>query len=317
MSANQPLVSVCIPAYNCEKYIQETLGALCAQNYSNLELIVVNDGSTDHTLALAKQVNDNRLRIVNIPNGGAAKARNTAYQHAKGEYIIFFDADDYIQPDFISRQIDRLNNRTDVVVLSGWGRFYNDDLGTFKADDTPDGEITFKEWINLYWYNCNPMTNPGRALIPAAIIEKAGVWNETLSLNDDLEFFTRIFLNSRSIVFNNDAIFYYRSGISGLSGKTGDEADKSLYQSIRLSVSKVISEYGHDASILKSCANMWQSYIYIIYPNQPGLMSAAQQEIDQFGGSSYKFSAGGITKIMASLIGWKATKQLKIILGFK
>lgn len=289
MLATQPLVSVCIPAYNCEKYIQQTLSCLCAQTYPNLELIVVNDGSPDHTLALAQRVIDNRLRIINIPNSGSAKARNIAYQHAKGEYIIFFDADDYIQPDFISRQIDQLNNRTNVVVLSGWGRFYNDDLSTFKANPTPDGEITFKEWINLYWYHCNPMTNPGRALIPSVIIEKAGLWDESLSLNDDLEFFTRIFSNAKSIVFNPGAVLYYRSGISGLSGKTGNEANESLYNSIRLSVNHVLPQYNTDLSVKESCANMWQSFIYITYPFHQKHVQLAYNEIKKTGKARFPF----------------------------
>lgn len=315
MAANQPLVSVCIPAYNCEKYIEDTLNCLCAQNYPNIELIMINDGSTDHTLTLAKNVVDSRLRLVNVPNGGAARARNLAYQYAKGEYIIFFDADDYIQPDFISRQIDRSNNRTDIIVLSGWGRFYNDDLNTFKADDTPDGEITFKEWITLYWYHCNPMTNPGRALIPAAVIKKAGLWNEELSLNDDLEFFTRIFLNSSVIVFNKDAVFYYRSGINGLSGKTGNEANESLYQSIQLSVDKVVSKYGQDTSILKSCANIWQSYIYITYPFYQKHLQLAYAEIKKLVKPDFRFRSSGYTRLISTILGWKLTKRIKLAIN--
>lgn len=315
MSANQSLISVCIPAYNCERYIQQTIASICNQTYTNIEIIIVNNGSTDDTLALLQNIHDHRIQIINITNVGASRARNIAYQHAKGEHIIFFDADDYIQPEFISQQVNKLDNRDDVIVLSGWGRFYNDDLNTFKADNTPNGEMTFKQWINLYWYHCNPMTNPGRAIIPKVIIEKAGLWNESLSLNDDLEFFTRLFSNTSTIVFNSGAIFYYRSGVGGLSGKTGDMANESLYQSIRLSVNKVVSEYGPDISILKSCANMWKSYIYITYPFYPDHLQLAYAEIKKLSKPEFKFPSSGYTRLLTGILGWKAAKTIKLTIN--
>jgi len=101
------LVSICIPAYNSKKYIGETLTCLCAQTYSNIEIIVANDGSTDDTAAQVKSIDDKRIILLNEPNGGAAKARNTAFSKAKGEYILYFDADDHIEPDFIAQQIKK------------------------------------------------------------------------------------------------------------------------------------------------------------------------------------------------------------------
>lgn len=308
-----PLVSVCIPAYNCEKYIQQTINCLCAQNYPNLELILVNDGSTDQTLTIAQSINDHRLHVINVSNGGAAKARNIAYRHAKGEYIIFFDADDYIEPTFISKQVNKLNNRNNIVVLSGWGRFYNDDLNGFKADYTPEGEMTFKQWIKLYWYNGNPMTNPGRAIIPRALMQQAGLWNETLSLNDDLEFFTRLFIQSGKIVFNPTAMLYYRSGINGLSTIKTTTGLYSLFHAIDLSVNHVLTAY-KDQTLFKGCANMWQLFIYNLFPLYPELVKMATQKVRQLKGSDLKFPSGGYTRVVTFIIGWKNTKKLKNIL---
>jgi len=311
---SNPLISICIPAYNCGKYILETLNCLCAQTYSPIEIIVVNDGSTDDTEAVIKQVTDERIRLIFISNGGAAKARNVAFNNAKGEYIVFFDADDFVKPDFIMSQADKIQGRKDAVVLALWGRFYNDDLQTFKLNDTPVDEMTFEEWIKYYWCRCNPMTNPGRALIPVTLVKEAGLWNEELSLNDDLEFFTRVFLKTKKLLFNHDAIFYYRSGISGLSGEKSDKAYKSLYNSILFSVNNVLSAYDYDQSLLKSCANMWQSFIYEVYPFQKKYLQLANAEIKNLMRPDYRFMASGYTKYLVKIIGWKLTKKIKLAL---
>jgi glycosyltransferase involved in cell wall biosynthesis len=309
------LVSICIPVYNSRKYIRETLNCLCAQTYQNIEIIVVNDGSTDDSEAEIKTITDKRIKLINERQGGAAKARNTAYNYARGEYIVFFDADDHVEPEFIGQQVKTINGRKDVVAVALWGRFYNDDLKTFKLNDTPVNEMTFAEWIKFYWYNCNPMTNPGRTMIPSELVKKAGPWNETLSLNDDLDFYTRVFLNTEKIIFNHNSLFYYRSGISGLSGKKGDKAYQSLYNSILYPVNNVLARYNHDALLLISCANMWQSFIYEVYPFQQQLLASAQAQIDKIAKPDLKFMASGYTKLMVSVLGWKLTKKIKLKLS--
>ena len=276
---------------------------------------MVNDGSTDETASVIRSVNDERIQVIETNNGGAAKARNLAFTSATGDYIIFFDADDYVGANFISSQVEKTNGQKDIVVMSAWGRFYHNDLTTLQIAELPQGELSFKEWINKYWYNCNPMTNPGRALIPVDLIKKAGLWNENLTLNDDLEFFTRIFLTACKIVFNADAVFYYRSGINGLSASTGDKACKSLFESIKLSVHKVLREYEHNSSLLISCANMWRSFIYITYPYQKKHLQLAQAEIAKLGKPDFKFQAGGVTALLTSLLGWKMTKRIKLLTG--
>ncbi|WP_295720256.1 glycosyltransferase family 2 protein [Mucilaginibacter sp.] len=307
---NTPLISICIPAYNCEKYIGDTISCFLSQTYKNIEIIVVNDGSNDGTKAVVNNIKDERVVLINVGNGGAAKARNIAYNKARGEYIVFFDADDYVQPDFIWHQLNRIRDKKDVIVLSAWGRFYHDDISTFQLNKLPDTDMTFEEWIKLYWYNCTPMTNPGRAIIPKSILEQAGLWNENLSLNDDLEFFTRIFLSAEKIVFNNAAILYYRSGIEGLSSKKGSAAYTSLYKSILLSTEMVVKRY-NSSLIKQSCANFLQCFIYDVYPDEKELIGYAEKKIIEYGGANFPFPSGAYTKFLASILGWKITKSIK------
>lgn len=306
-----PLISICIPVYNCEKYLERTISCILKQSYSNIELILVDDGSTDTSLQIMSEIMDDRISVISTANFGASNARNLSYRQAMGKYIIFFDADDYIQPDFIERQYQRINHREDVVVLSGWGRFYENDLSTFKPEaELLEQEMNFEEWILKFWKRCNPMTNPGRALIPDSILKSSGLWNTGLSLNDDFEFFTRVFLSVKKIVFNDKAQLYYNSGLTGLSSMKDQKALLSLFQSIKLST-EMVAKNSKDEAILRCCANIWQWFVYIAYPKEAELIRNATREIKRFGGSDFQFPAGGISKFLTRAVGWKMTKRIK------
>lgn len=306
-----PLVSVCIPAYNCELYIEETLHCLCAQNYSNIEIIIVDDGSTDGTAESIRKQTDTRIKLVSKPNKGAASARNAAYNLSKGVYIIFFDADDFVHPDFISAQVSKIRENPDVVVLSRWGRFYSADRLDFAEVSVPGNDMFFEDWINVYWREYNPMTNPGRAIISRKLIEASGLWDESLNLNDDMEFFTRMFLNAQKIIFNYNSVLYYRSGVAGLSSKKGKKEYQSLYNSIALSIEYALLRYPDSPDVKQSCANLWQGFIYDVYPGEQRLIKMASNRIKKLAKPNLRFPSGGITKFLASIIGWKLTKKIK------
>lgn len=308
------LVSVCIPAYNCEKYVGEAIQSVLAQTYPAIEIIVVDDGSTDNTLNEIRKIENGQVKSITTPNKGAAAARNLAYQNSTGEYIIFFDADDVLPPNFIAQQIKRINLRQDVIVLSGWGRFYNDDLSTFTKEEIPYQEISLTDWVNTYWYRGDPMTAPGRSLIPRPLLNQAGLWNEELSLNDDMDFYTRLFVKAKTILICNDALLHYRSGINGLSSHKSNKAYRSLLQSISLSIGYVLQAVSNDDKIRQSCANMLQGVIYELYPRHAELIGKAQKQIDGLAKPDLKFMAGGITKAMTAIFGWKLTKWIKLVL---
>ncbi|MEO3404302.1 glycosyltransferase family 2 protein [Mucilaginibacter sp. CAU 1740] len=309
-----PLVSVCIPAYNCEKYVGEAIQSVLAQSYPNIEIVVVDDGSTDGTLNAIEAIDDKRIKSISSTNRGAAAARNLAYQNSTGEFIIFFDADDLLSIDFIAQQMSRMDGRKDAIVLSGWGRFYNDDLNTFKKEEIPYREMGLAQWINTYWYQGNPMTAPGRSLIPRSLLNEVGTWNEELSLNDDMEFYTRLFVKASGILICDEALLYYRSGVGGLSGYKGDKAYRSLLRSIGLSINHILQAVDNDDQIKRSCANMLQGFIYELYPRHTALMSEAQKQIDELVKPDLKFMAGGITSYMLPVFGWKLTKRIKLLL---
>ena len=121
----KPLVSILIPAYNVEQWIAETLESALAQTWQNKEIIVVNDGSKDNTLAVVKRFESAIVKVINQENQGQSAAENRALKEAQGNFIAYLDADDLLAPDKIERQVHFLGSENSEFVAAGeWARFY-------------------------------------------------------------------------------------------------------------------------------------------------------------------------------------------------
>ena len=118
---DKDLISVIIPVYNVEKYLMRCVDSVVNQTYKNLEIILVNDGSTDSSGILCDELakNDDRIKVIHKENGGLSDARNTGEQESKGEYIIFIDSDDYIHVDMISSLYEQIIYENADVSLCG------------------------------------------------------------------------------------------------------------------------------------------------------------------------------------------------------
>ena len=306
------LVSIIMPLYNAEKYVAEAIESVIAQTYTHWELILVNDGSTDNSLTVAKQFESDKIKILTQENNGASAARNFGYKQSQGTYIKFFDADDIINPLMLEEQVKLAYQYPESIISGKWGRFYNDDLTTFQL--SPEEcwqDMKPVDWICSSWKNGQSMTQPGIFLIPRSIINLSGLWNQTLTLIDDLEFFTRVILASENIKFVENGCLYYRSGVPGtLSAQKNRDAVVSAFNSIRLGTQKLL-EFCSDTETTLCCANIWQSFIYEFYYTQPDLTKQAVLKIKKLGGSNLKFPCGGYTKILTNIVGWKIAKWLQ------
>jgi glycosyltransferase involved in cell wall biosynthesis len=104
----QPLISVIMPAYNAAAYIEEAIRSVLAQTYLNIEVVVIDDGSTDASGDIARSISDSRVRVVSKPNGGVSSARNAGLDIAQGEYVAFHDADDTMEPTNLAEKVEAL-----------------------------------------------------------------------------------------------------------------------------------------------------------------------------------------------------------------
>ncbi len=113
-------VSVIIPAYNAMNYLPKTVESALRQTFTDFEVIIVNDGSSDDIEKWVDTITDNRVKLIYQKNQGAATARNTGIAHAKGEYIAFLDSDDLWQPNKLKKQVDCLDNNQDLGLVYTW-----------------------------------------------------------------------------------------------------------------------------------------------------------------------------------------------------
>ncbi len=309
--STEPKVSFCIPVHNSGKYIDETINSILRQAYKNFEVIVVNDHSTDDTEnILARYASE--VIVLNAKGRGASAARNQAFQHSQGDYVIFFDSDDLVSPDYLSSQVKEIQHHSNSIVISKWGRFYRS-IEDFREDpNLIKRPLSFHDWILEYWTFNNHMTPPGRLILPRHIVNSAGLWDEKLSLNDDFDFFSRIFNNSDEIVYNDGGCFYYRSGVGGISSRVkGYEYQQSNFTSIDKATHIALKRFPADEKIKRACANVWQLFIYENYPGNKDLRQKASEKIRELGGSDFEFPSGGLSSKAVKLMGWKLLKRLK------
>jgi len=213
------LVSILIPAYNAQEFVADAIRSAIAQTWEPKEIIVVDDGSKDQTLTIAKQFEADSVRVVTQKNNGAAAARNKAFSLSRGAYIQWLDADDLLSPDKIARQMAALDqDRSKRKLLSSaWGNFM---YRPYRAQFNPTplwADLTPVEWLrrkmgqNLYMQTAT-------WLVSRELTEAAGPWDTRLLGDDDGEYFCRVLLASNGVRFVPEAKVYYRAfGFDGLS----------------------------------------------------------------------------------------------------
>ena len=201
------LVSVLIAAYNAELWIGTTLRSVLAQTWPNVEVVVVDDGSTDGTAAIAQQHVSDTVRLIRQENRGACAARNRAFAESRGDFIQFLDADDVLAADKIERQMEYLEREPEnTVAYSSWSRFTGDVATADTVRMSPDWQDfePASDWLIQSWEG-RGTSFPGAWLIPRHLVEWAGPWSEGLLRNQDGEFMTRVLLAARKVKFCPEA----------------------------------------------------------------------------------------------------------------
>lgn len=305
-----PLVSILIPCYNAGAWLAETLASAFAQTWPATEIILVNDGSTDDSLAVARQFEPRGLRLIDGPNRGAAAARNTALAAARGEWIQFLDADDLLAPDKIERQLALLRPAgPGTLASSAWARFMREPA---DADFSPHlnwRDTAGVEFLQLH-YEHGCMMQPAAWLASRALLDRAGPWNETLSLNDDGEYFARVMLAADRIVFCGSARSYYRSAHApSLSGRRDRRSLESLFRSVELTTAHLLAA-DRSARTRAAAAYAWKWTAFELYPGAPDLSRSAESQCRNLGGHARPFPAGRRFQVLARLLGWRIAKRL-------
>jgi glycosyltransferase involved in cell wall biosynthesis len=313
MKTPLPSVSVLIACYNAESYIGQALESLLNQSHRPDEIIVVDDGSTDASIAkISHYLSDGVLLIQQI-NQGASAARNRAFAASSGTYVIFVDADDLVGPRHLESLLERARGSARHVVLSKWDRFYRHPEEARFPDRPTERDMSGVDWLMLDWENAKPMTQSGMILIPRTLIEEYGGWDEDLSLIDDFEFFARTISRSDGVLFAPNARLYYRSGRKGsLSSLKERLAIESSFRSISLGTQHLLA-VENSARTRQVCANVFQDFDFTYYPRHRDLRARARARVRALGGADLEPDGPPGFHKLRRFTGWRAARLIQIL----
>jgi glycosyltransferase involved in cell wall biosynthesis len=312
---NSPKVSVLVPCYNAQQYIGETLESVFRQTWSEIEVIVVNDGSVDRSAAVVRSFARPNLQLLEQENRGQTAALNVALAHASGDFVQFLDADDLIEPEKIERQLVRLKEHPRCVASSEWGRFYRSPQETRFDPEPVWRDLDPIDWLALSRANGLDMMFPAIWLIPMPILRKIGPWMEELTLNNDAEYFTRVLLTAERVLFCPGARCHYRSAVPGsLSGRKSISAWASQFRVFELSEAYVRAREDSER-VRRSFALSWQHLAHTSYPYDPALAERALVRARALHSVTIRPGGGPAFKVISRLIGWRAARRLQVASG--
>lgn len=256
---NPPLVSVVIPVYNCEAYVGEAVQSALDQDHPNIEVIVVDDGSRDGSVDVLKRFGD-RIRLIQVRNGGPARARNAAMAVAKGRYLAFLDADDVWLPGKVSAQVAYLEAHPDTgACYTEWSVWKSSPGGDFSRPEivepqinaTPTIDPDRSGWIySRLLFDCELLTTT--VMLRTSVAASVGHFDPSLSVGEDYDLWLRLSQSvpiarlqgvqalyrvvansaSRKANVENHELKVVRQAVSrfGLSAPFGPSADPALIE---------------------------------------------------------------------------------------
>jgi glycosyltransferase involved in cell wall biosynthesis len=311
-----PLVSILVPAYNSQRWIADTLNSALEQTWPKKEIIVVDDGSTDRTLHIAKEFASKNVQVVSQLNQGASVARNTAFSLCQGDYVQWLDADDLLDAHKVEKQVRTLENcSSNRTLLSGaWAYFiYRKRKARFLP--TPLWfDLMPVEWMVRKMGN-NLQMQTDNWLVSRELSEAAGPWDPRLWKNNDGEYFCRVMMASDIIRFVPDAKSYYRAaGFNSVTHICGSNRKlESLFLSMKLHIRHLRSMEDSERTRLV-CVNYVRTRLPDFYPYRLDLVEELKRVISDLGGQFEEprlpWKYNWIAKNFGWRIGWQAYHEL-------
>ena len=244
-----------MPFYNVEQYIDQAIKSVLNQTYEDFELIMINDGSTDHSQSIIHSyLSDSRLKLIDTENAGVSAARNDGIKEAKGTYISFIDSDDEIDINFLMRMMEKVkSNPADIVMCGYFKEQLNEDeslksqvpvqmkAGNYTRENPPDWKVDADQ-LAMMGYIWNKLYK--REILTKHLIQ----FNEEMNFLEDIDFNTLVFKASQTFIVIEECLYHYkrRSRTSLVSTFRSNDFDMQL-QSI-LNRQEIMQEWGSSAS---------------------------------------------------------------------
>lgn len=256
--SNPPLISIIMPAYNAEKYVAEAIESVLAQSHAHFELLVINDGSTDGTAAIARGFSDGRIRYFEQKNQGVSATRNVGLANMNGDFFCFLDADDRMPPQSLSARLAVFEQSPFIGFVDGEVHKYSADFSqalgawtpTFSGSPLPDLlALAGRSFFGTTWM---VRVQPGYTY---------GM-RKGLSHGEDLFFYMELARDARWLyAFTTAPVLHYR--IHGASAMANLEGLEAGYRAIAQEIGTwpEVSAAAHRAFVAKTRRIMWKSYL--------------------------------------------------------
>lgn len=303
-----------MPVFNALPFVADTLRSILSQTWSDLEVVAVDDGSTDGSLQILRSFTDSRLRVISQPNCGQSAAINAGVRASRGRFLKIVDADDWINPDHLAAQFSSLVGTEGCVSACRWGYFLTDFRCPLIRNEYADRDYDDPlQWLVDSLTEDEGMMGGWRWLIPRDVWDRGGGYDERLSLNNDFHASIAILLASKGVRFAGDAVYSYRKGLSGaLSGTRTRKAMQSAMLTTELGCALLLQRE-NSSRIRRICADRYQRWAFDFFPEQADLSIAAERAARQLGGAQVAFPGGWGGRSLSRLVGWRNVRRLQAI----
>lgn len=261
------LVSIILPAYNVEKYISQCVDSILCQTYENIEIIIVDDDSTDSTgdIVVSKYHDNPRIKYIYQQNKGSGPARNNGIEHAKGEFIIFVDPDDWVDEDFVKTLMDEYKtNKPDLVCCGYTDVIFEDGMEKKRILRIPDlcrlNDVQEVRTAYARLLQSEVLAPPTRKLYLSAIINKYDIRFPALRRSQDIPFNYHYYNYVKKCSVLNTSRYYYRiEGLNNYIGKLKPEYYKTI-EILYTEVKELFESWG--LSNDESCYDILNNYFF-------------------------------------------------------
>ena len=273
------MISVIVPVYNSEDSIKRCIESVLRQSYSDWELILIDDGSQDHSLKICKEYasNDERIKCISKENGGASSARNKGLEQSSGEYVAFLDSDDTMEYDMLEDLLHDIIKTNADISICGMKRI-NGDYITHQTEDANifDGNKEVADFINRYYVKWL-VSSPGGRLYKRRIISE-NRFDTSYVIAEDLKFNLQYYSKINKISIISEALYCYYNNDCSLTNTYHKEDYECIKNTNRMAKAILLRRgFGEETNIDNINYKLFEYSRYCIIENN-GIADRAEQK---------------------------------------